>query len=125
MHISDVNEKRWLQTKLESTRTNPDYPADFKVRLLERLTAAEGLEQYLHARYAGQKRFSLEGGETTITALDEIIQRGGTHGRGGDRDRHGPPRPPQRAGQHHGQVAPSCSPSSRASTSGRATTPAT
>ena len=80
MHISDVNEKRWIQTRLESTRTNPAYPNDFKLRLLERLTAAEGLEQYLHTKYSGQKRFSLEGGETTITALDEIIHRGGTQG---------------------------------------------
>ncbi len=80
MHISDVNEKRWIQTRLESTRTNPEYPADVKIRLLERLTAAEGLEQYLHSRYSGQKRFSLEGGETTLTALDEIILRAGTQG---------------------------------------------
>ncbi len=80
MHISDVNEKRWIQTRLESTRTNPEYPNDFKLRLLERLTAAEGLEQYLHTRYSGQKRFSLEGGETTLTALDEIIMRAGTQG---------------------------------------------
>jgi 2-oxoglutarate dehydrogenase E1 component len=80
MHIVDVNEKRWLQTRLESTRTNPDYPNDFKVRLLERLTAAEGLEQFLHTKYAGQKRFSLEGGESMITALDEIIMRSGTQG---------------------------------------------
>jgi 2-oxoglutarate dehydrogenase E1 component len=80
MHISDVNEKRWIQTRLESTRTNPDYPTDFKLRLLERLTAAEGMEQYLHTKYSGQKRFSLEGGETTITALDEIIHRAGTQG---------------------------------------------
>ena len=80
MHISDVNEKRWIQTRLESTRTNPEYPNDFKIRLLERLTAAEGLEQYLHTKYSGQKRFSLEGGETTLTALDEIILRGGTQG---------------------------------------------
>ncbi|MCO5061503.1 MAG: 2-oxoglutarate dehydrogenase E1 component [Kiritimatiellae bacterium] len=80
MHIADVNEKRWLQTRLESTRTNPDYPNDFKLRLLERLTAAEGMEQFLHAKYSGQKRFSLEGGETLITALDEIIMRSGTQG---------------------------------------------
>lgn len=80
MHIVDVNEKRWLQTRLEATRTNPDYPNDFKIRLLERLTAAEGLEQFLHTKYSGQKRFSLEGGETLITALDEIIMRSGTQG---------------------------------------------
>ena len=80
MHIADIEEKQWLQNRLESTRTNPDYPADFKLRLLDRLTAAEGLETYLHTKYAGQKRFSLEGGETTITAIDEVIQRGGTQG---------------------------------------------
>ena len=80
MHIVDVNEKRWLQTRLEGTRTNPDYPNDFKLHLLERLTAAEGMEQFLHTKYAGQKRFSLEGGETMITALDEIIMRAGTQG---------------------------------------------
>ncbi len=80
MHIFDVEEKRWLQSRLESTRTNPDYPTDVKVRFLERLTAAEGLEQYLHTKYAGQKRFSLEGGESLIIALDEIIQRSGTQG---------------------------------------------
>lgn len=80
MHIVDVNEKRWLQTRLESTRTNPDYPNDFRIRLLERLTAAEGIEQFLHTKYVGQKRFSLEGGESMITALDEIIMRSGTQG---------------------------------------------
>ena len=80
MHISDIEEKRWLQQRLESTRTNPDYPNDFKLHLLERLTAAEGLEQYLHSRYSGQKRFSLEGGETLMTTLDEIILRSGTQG---------------------------------------------
>ena len=78
MHIFDVEEKRWIQTRLESTRTNPDYPSDVKVRFLERLTAAEGLEQYLHTKYAGQKRFSLEGGESLMIALDEIVQRAGT-----------------------------------------------
>ncbi|MCB1070870.1 MAG: 2-oxoglutarate dehydrogenase E1 component [Kiritimatiellae bacterium] len=80
MHIYDLKQKEWIQHQLESTRTTPDYPDDFKVRLLERLTAAEGLEQYLHVKYSGQKRFSLEGGETLITALDEIIERGGIQG---------------------------------------------
>ena len=80
MHVSDVEEKRWLQSRLESTRTNPNFSNDYKIFLLERLTAAEGLEQYLHTRYSGQKRFSLEGAETLITALDEIVQRGGEQG---------------------------------------------
>jgi 2-oxoglutarate dehydrogenase E1 component len=80
MHISDVEQKEWIQHQLEITRTNPDYPSDFKIGLLDRLTAAEGLETYLHQKYVGQKRFSLEGGETLITALDEIVMRGGTQG---------------------------------------------
>ncbi|HMO50978.1 MAG TPA: 2-oxoglutarate dehydrogenase E1 component [Kiritimatiellia bacterium] len=80
MHIADVEQKEWIQHQLEITRTNPDYPSDFKVKLLERLTAAEGLETHLHQKYVGQKRFSLEGGEVLITALDEIVQRGGAHG---------------------------------------------
>lgn len=80
IHISDVEQKEWIQHQLEITRTNPDYPADFKIRLLERLTAAEGLETHIHQKYVGQKRFSLEGGECLITMLDEIINRGGTQG---------------------------------------------
>jgi 2-oxoglutarate dehydrogenase E1 component len=80
VHISDVEQKEWIQQQLESTRTNPDYSRDFKIRVLERITAAEGLETHLHQKYVGQKRFSLEGGETLITALDEIITRGGTQG---------------------------------------------
>ncbi len=80
MHIFDMEQKEWIQRQLESTRTNPDYPNDFKIHLLERLTAAEGLEQFLHTKYVGQKRFSLEGGESLITILDEMINRGGTQG---------------------------------------------
>ncbi len=80
IHISDVEQKEWIQHQLELTRTNPDYPAEVKVRILERLTAAEGLETHLHQKYVGQKRFSLEGGEALITALDEIIIRGGAQG---------------------------------------------
>ena len=80
IHISDVEQKEWIQHQLELTRTNPDYSREFKIRVLERITAAEGLETHLHQKYVGQKRFSLEGGETLITALDEIITRGGAQG---------------------------------------------
>ncbi len=80
MHIADVTQKEWIQRHLEMTRTNPDYPDDFKLKLLERLTAAEGLETHLHQKYVGQKRFSLEGGESLVTALDEVVMRGGSHG---------------------------------------------
>jgi 2-oxoglutarate dehydrogenase E1 component len=80
MHISDPAQKRWLQERLESTRTNPSFSVDQKKHILERLTAAEGLERYLATKYVGQKRFSLEGGESFIAAMDELIQRCGSQG---------------------------------------------
>ncbi len=61
-------------------RGRPLLDAEVRKRLLERLTAAETLEKYLHTRYVGQKRFSLEGGETLISCMDEIVQRAGAHG---------------------------------------------
>jgi len=80
MYISDPTIKRWLQQKLESIRSTPTFSADKKKHILERLTAAEGLERYLHTRYVGQKRFSLEGGESFIASMDESIQRAGERG---------------------------------------------
>ncbi len=80
MHISDPAQKRWLQERLESTRANPNFSPAEKMHILERLTAAEGLERYLATKYVGQKRFSLEGGESFIPAMDELIQRSGTQG---------------------------------------------
>ncbi|HEU4845332.1 MAG TPA: 2-oxoglutarate dehydrogenase E1 component, partial [Burkholderiaceae bacterium] len=80
MYISDPAEKRWLQERLESIRSTPNFTAEKKQHILERLTAAEGLERYLHTKYVGQKRFSLEGGETFIASIDEIIQRAGEKG---------------------------------------------
>ena len=80
MYISNPIEKRWLQQKLESIRSTPNFSADKKKHILERLTAAEGLERYLHTRYVGQKRFSLEGGESFIASMDEAIQRAGEFG---------------------------------------------
>ncbi len=80
MHINDQNQKRWMQEKLESSRAKPRFSAEKRLRILERLTAAEGLEKYLHTRYVGQKRFSLEGGESYIAALDECIQHSGSKG---------------------------------------------
>jgi len=80
MYISDPAEKRWLQERLESIRSTPNFSAEKKKHILERLTAAEGLERYLHTKYVGQKRFSLEGGETFIASIDEIIQRAGEKG---------------------------------------------
>ena len=80
MYISDPTEKRWLQQKLESIRSTPAFSAEKKKHILDRLTAAEGLERYLHTKYVGQKRFSLEGGESFIVSMDETIQRAGERG---------------------------------------------
>lgn len=79
-YITDQSQKRWWQEKLESIRSKPNFSAEKKKHILERLTAAEGLERYLHTKYVGQKRFSLEGGESFIAAMDELIQCAGTSG---------------------------------------------
>ena len=80
MYISDPGQKRWIQQRLESVRGRPQLAPEMRRRLLERVTAAETLEKYLHTRYVGQKRFSLEGGETIIAMMDELVQRAGAHG---------------------------------------------
>src|SRR4051812_31061338 len=80
MYMSDMGQKRWIQQRLESCRSHPNFAPEVKKRILERLTAAETLEKYLHTRYVGQKRFSLEGGESLISSMDEIVQRAGSHG---------------------------------------------
>ncbi len=80
MYISDQAQKRWMQQRLESTLATPVFTDEKKRWILERITAAEGLERYLHTKYVGQKRFSLEGSESFIPALEEVIQRGGEKG---------------------------------------------
>ncbi len=80
MHCTDPAEKRWWQERLESVRSKPSFTPEKKTHILERLTAAEGLERYLHTKYVGQKRFSLEGGESFIASMDELVQRAGEKG---------------------------------------------
>ncbi len=80
MYVSDPAQKRWIQQRLESVRGQPQFSTEVRKRVLERLTAAETLERYLHTRYVGQKRFSLEGGETLISIMDEVVQRAGSQG---------------------------------------------
>jgi 2-oxoglutarate dehydrogenase E1 component len=80
MYISDPGEKRWIQERLESIRATPTFSGEKKKHILDRLTAAEGLERYLHTKYVGQKRFSLEGSESFIASIDETIQRAGERG---------------------------------------------
>lgn len=80
MYMTDQAQKRWWQQKLEAARTNPKLSAEKKKHVLERLTAAEGLERFLHTKYVGQKRFSLEGGESFIVAMDELVNGSGAKG---------------------------------------------
>jgi 2-oxoglutarate dehydrogenase E1 component len=80
MYLSSRVEKRWIQERLEPIRAKPGYSPDYKRHILERLTAAEGLERHLHTRYVGQKRFSLEGSEMLIPMLDNLLQRAGEAG---------------------------------------------
>jgi len=79
-HIVSTEERTWIASRMEGVRGEPQYDAAVKRRLLERLSAAEGLEQFLAARYPGAKRFGLEGGESLIPMMDELVQRGGGYG---------------------------------------------
>ncbi|VAW60426.1 2-oxoglutarate dehydrogenase E1 component [hydrothermal vent metagenome] len=80
MHITETGEKRWIQQRIETVRGNASLEKEQKIQLLQRLSAAEGLEKYLHTKYVGQKRFSLEGGETLIPLIHEMTQRAVSHG---------------------------------------------
>jgi 2-oxoglutarate dehydrogenase E1 component len=80
MFISDRAQRLWIQQRIEPVRAVPNYDAGVKRRILQKLTEAETLEKYLHTRYVGQKRFSLEGGESLIPIVDELIQRSGAEG---------------------------------------------
>jgi 2-oxoglutarate dehydrogenase E1 component len=79
MHISNTDEVSWLQARLESKNRTESLAPALRTRVYEQLTAAEGLERYLHTKYVGQKRFSCEGGESMIPLLDELILRAGKH----------------------------------------------
>src|SRR5438128_1926489 len=80
MYMSDTPQKRFIQERLEPLRARPSYTPEFRKHILERLTAAETLERYLHTKYVGQKRFSGEGGDTMIPMLDHLIQKAGAAG---------------------------------------------
>jgi 2-oxoglutarate dehydrogenase E1 component len=80
MHITNTHEKRWIQERIEGRPRIEGASVDEKRWLLTLLTAAEGIEKHLHSRYVGQKRFSLEGGESLIPLLDELIQHAGRNG---------------------------------------------
>jgi 2-oxoglutarate dehydrogenase E1 component len=79
-HVSDTDERLWLQDSFQVARLQCRFSADEKKNILWQLTAAEGLERYLHTKYVGQKRFSLEGGDSLIPLLDDLVQQGGKRG---------------------------------------------
>ena len=79
-HVSNTEERLWLQDEFQQGRLHHAFAAEEKRNILWQLTAAEGLERYLHTRYVGQKRFSLEGGDSLIPLLDDMIQQGGVAG---------------------------------------------
>ena len=79
-HISRARERLWLRKRFEQRVASDALSDDERLWILEHLTSAEGIERYLHTRYVGQKRFSLEGGESLIPLLDDIIQQGGGSG---------------------------------------------
>ncbi|QOQ67845.1 2-oxoglutarate dehydrogenase E1 component [Photobacterium damselae] len=80
MHITDTEEKRWIQQRLESVLGHDEFSQDEQKCFLEELTAAEGLERYLGAKFPGAKRFSLEGGDALIPMVKELIRHAGSQG---------------------------------------------
>ncbi len=79
-HISNSEERLWLQDEFQHGRLRQRFSSEEQRHILRQLTAAEGLERYLHTRYVGQKRFSLEGTDALIPLLDDLIQRAGEAG---------------------------------------------
>ncbi|MEJ2602184.1 MAG: 2-oxoglutarate dehydrogenase E1 component [Gammaproteobacteria bacterium] len=79
-HISRARERLWLRERFERAMADQQLDAEQRRWIMEQLVRAEGIERYLHTRYVGQKRFSLEGGDSLIPLLDDLIQRGGESG---------------------------------------------
>jgi 2-oxoglutarate dehydrogenase E1 component len=79
-HVSDTEERLWLQDEFQLGRVRKQFSDADRRNILWQLTAAEGLERYLHTRYVGQKRFSLEGGDALIPMIDDLVQQGGAGG---------------------------------------------
>lgn len=80
MYIRDVKVRNWWIERLESKQGQPKFDAEKRKRLLERVTAAEGLEGYLNTKYVGVKRFSLDGGDAFIVAMDELVRYSAQNG---------------------------------------------
>ena len=80
LHINDLEERRWIQEKLEAAHSSHNFREQTKKNILEGLTAAEGLEKYLGSKFPGAKRFSLEGGDSLIPMMRDFINQAGANG---------------------------------------------
>ena len=80
MHISNPEEKAWIQERIEGPDKGVEFTENGKKAILQKLIEAEGFEQFIDVKYKGTKRFGLDGGESLIPALEQIIKRGGNMG---------------------------------------------
>jgi 2-oxoglutarate dehydrogenase E1 component len=80
MHVTNAEERLWLKGRIETSGARAPLTTDERLVILRNLTAAEGLEKYLHTKYVGQKRFSLEGGDSLMPMLHDVVQKGGAAG---------------------------------------------
>lgn len=80
LHMTDPDEKAWVQERIEGPRNHTDFTQNGKRAILQRLTAAEGFERFLNTKYTGTKRFGLDGGESLVPAIEQIMKRGGQLG---------------------------------------------
>ena len=80
MHMGDPDEKSWIRNRIEGPKKNISFTENGKKAILNKIIQAEGFEKYLHVKFVGTKRFGLDGGESLIPALEQIIKRGGNLG---------------------------------------------
>ena len=80
MHMGDPDEKAWIRNRIEGPEKNITFTENGKKAILNKIIQAEGFEKYLHVKFVGTKRFGLDGGESLIPALEQIIKRGGNLG---------------------------------------------
>ena len=80
MHVGDPDEKTWIRNRVEGKEKKVDFTSNGKKAILNKIIEAEGFEKYLHIKFVGTKRFGLDGGESLIPALEQIIKRGGNLG---------------------------------------------
>ena len=80
MHMGDPEEKSWIRDRIEGPEKNITFTENGKKAILNKIIQAEGFEKYLHVKFVGTKRFGLDGGESLIPALEQIIKRGGNLG---------------------------------------------